>query len=64
MHLIDFGASKDYPKGFVDDYLRMVRACAQRDRAEVVSRSLRLGFLTGEGETLYGFNCFRREKEK
>lgn len=48
MHLIDFGASKDYPKPFVDDYLRMVRACADKDRDEVIHRSLRLGFLTGE----------------
>lgn len=24
MNLIDFGAARDFPKGFVDDYLRMV----------------------------------------
>lgn len=24
MNLIDFGAARDYPKHFVDDYLRMV----------------------------------------
>ena len=32
---------------FVDDYLRMVRACAERDRTEVILRSTRMGFLTG-----------------
>lgn len=25
VNLIDFGAARDYPKEFVDDYLRMVR---------------------------------------
>lgn len=25
INLIDFGAARDYPKHFVDDYLRMVR---------------------------------------
>lgn len=48
MYLIDFGASKEYPKLFVDDYLRMVRACAEKNRSEVINRSLKLGFLTGE----------------
>ena len=31
----------------MDDYLRMVRACAERDRTEVILRSTRMGFLTG-----------------
>lgn len=26
INLIDFGAARDYPKSFVDDYLRMVRS--------------------------------------
>lgn len=41
------GAARDYPKAFVDDYLRMVRACAEHDRDEVILRSTRMGFLTG-----------------
>jgi aarF domain-containing kinase len=32
----------------VDDYLRMVVACANKDRAGVLEMSRRLGFLTGE----------------
>jgi aarF domain-containing kinase len=32
----------------VDEYLRMVRACAMRDREGVISASLKLGFLTGD----------------
>jgi hypothetical protein len=42
------GAAKEFPQAFVDDYLRMVRACAEHDRAEVIHRSTRMGFLTGK----------------
>ncbi|PIA60600.1 hypothetical protein AQUCO_00300238v1 [Aquilegia coerulea] len=47
INLIDFGAAREYPKSFVDDYLRMVLACANCDRERVVEMSRRLGFLTG-----------------
>ncbi|XP_024018175.1 protein ABC transporter 1, mitochondrial [Morus notabilis] len=47
INLIDFGAARDYPKRFVDDYLRMVLACANGDRDAVIEMSQRLGFLTG-----------------
>lgn len=45
--LLDFGATRDYPKPFVDDYLRLVWAAANRDRATIEEVSLRVGFLTG-----------------
>ncbi|KAG8477574.1 hypothetical protein CXB51_030759 [Gossypium anomalum] len=48
INLIDFGAARDYPKRFVDYYLRMVMACANNDRAAVIEMSQRLGFLTGK----------------
>ncbi|ONK61421.1 uncharacterized protein A4U43_C08F29730 [Asparagus officinalis] len=48
INLIDFGAARDYPQNFVDDYLRMVIACANKDREAVITMSRRLGFLTGE----------------
>lgn len=48
INLIDFGAARDYPKSFVDDYLRMVFACANNDRGAIIELSQRLGFLTGE----------------
>ena len=59
--LIDFGAAKSYAKPFVDDYLRMVVACAERDRAGVVDASVALGFLrrvlshTGPHTTLFAW---------
>ena len=46
--LIDFGAAKAYPKQFVDDYMRMVVACADKDRDALVAASVALGFLTGD----------------
>ncbi|GLJ19056.1 hypothetical protein SUGI_0342050 [Cryptomeria japonica] len=53
INLIDFGAAQDYSKDFVDNYLRMVLACANRDRETVLKMSCRLGFLTGmESEIL------------
>ncbi|XP_038976749.1 LOW QUALITY PROTEIN: protein ABC transporter 1, mitochondrial-like [Phoenix dactylifera] len=48
INLIDFGAAHEYPQHFVDDYLRMVMACANNDRDAVIEMSRRLGFLTGE----------------
>lgn len=48
INLIDFGAARDYPKKFVDDYLRMVMACANKDSKGVIEMSRRLGFLTGD----------------
>jgi len=43
----------------VDDYLRMVRACAEKDRDEVILRSTRLGFLTGARRPEGGCGCGR-----
>lgn len=54
LHLIDFGAAREFPVGFVDDYLNMVRACAERDKQGVIDCSTRLGFLTGALQ-LFGF---------
>ena len=44
---IDFGAAREYTPGFVSDYLRMVAACAARDREGIVRSSTAMGFLTG-----------------
>ena len=45
--LLDFGAARAFPKPFVDEYLRLVWAAANGDRATVEAVSVRLGFLTG-----------------
>jgi aarF domain-containing kinase len=48
LSLIDFGAAIEYGKPFVDKYMRMVEACARRDRGAVLDASIDLGFLTGD----------------
>ena len=47
--LLGFSLSlQEYPDMFVDEYLRMVAACARRDSAGVLTASRKLGFLTGD----------------
>lgn len=45
--LLDFGASREFDKSFVDGYMRIIRGAADNDRHEVLLRSRDLGFLTG-----------------
>ena len=46
--LIDFGATCRYDKEFVDGYLRIVWANANRDERTLMEMSHKMGFLTGE----------------
>jgi aarF domain-containing kinase len=48
LHCIDFGASREYEKAFVDEYMRMVAACANQQRDALIDSSIKLGFLTGQ----------------
>lgn len=36
--------------------MRMVRACAEHERTEIILRSTRMGFLTGTRLTLYRYS--------
>lgn len=45
--LLDFGAARSYSKEFVDDYIKIIRAAADRDADQVYEYSKKLGFLTG-----------------
>ncbi len=47
-YLIDFGSAREYSKSFVDGYLRIVWANANRDTETLMSQSIKMGFLTGE----------------
>ena len=47
LNLIDFGAAREYPKEFLDEYLRMIYACASRNRDAVIISSIKLGLLSG-----------------
>ena len=46
--LIDFGAAREYSKEFVDVYLRIVWASANRDEETLMEQSYKMRFLTGE----------------
>ena len=48
IHLIDFGAARRYSKAFVDGYMRLVWAAANKDREAILEVSRELGFVTGE----------------
>ena len=45
--LLDFGASREYPKKFVDIYIKIIHAASVGDRNTVVECSKLLGFLSG-----------------
>jgi aarF domain-containing kinase len=46
--LIDFGATREYTKEFVDGYLRIVWASANCDENKLMEQSHRMNFLTGD----------------
>lgn len=48
VHMIDFGAAREYKKAFVDGYMRLVWAAANQDRDTILQVSKDLGFLTGD----------------
>lgn len=45
--LLDFGAARTYSKDFVDNYIKIIRAAADRQADMVYDYSVKLGFLTG-----------------
>ncbi|GJQ08327.1 hypothetical protein GpartN1_g118.t1 [Galdieria partita] len=58
LYLLDFGASREYSKEFVDLYLKMVWSCSEKDKEGVIEYSKRLGFLTGyESKTMLDAHC-------
>ncbi|KAG8448779.1 hypothetical protein GDO86_015734 [Hymenochirus boettgeri] len=45
--LLDFGASREFGSEFTDDYIEVVKAASDGDRAKVLQKSRDLKFLTG-----------------
>jgi predicted unusual protein kinase regulating ubiquinone biosynthesis (AarF/ABC1/UbiB family) len=37
--LLDFGAARTYPRHFIDEYIRVIKAAAERDRETIVGTS-------------------------
>jgi len=58
LELLDFGASREFPPQFIDDYIAVLRAAANLDREQCRIISLRLGYLTGrESEVHLTVSC-------
>ncbi|KAH9901891.1 ABC1-domain-containing protein [Xylariomycetidae sp. FL2044] len=47
LELLDFGASREFPREFVSSYVRLLAAASRSDRPAVESLSRKLGYLTG-----------------
>ncbi|KAK6342167.1 hypothetical protein TWF730_001646 [Orbilia blumenaviensis] len=47
IELLDFGASREYPKAFIDDYVGVLKAAAKGDTPTIRDSSIKLGYLTG-----------------
>lgn len=45
--LLDFGATREYSKQFIDTYIKIIRSTIEEDREAVLHYSRQLGFLTG-----------------
>jgi len=53
IELIDFGATREYSKEFIDGYLKLLQAGIAGNRADCIEASIELGYLTGnECETM------------
>jgi predicted unusual protein kinase regulating ubiquinone biosynthesis (AarF/ABC1/UbiB family) len=48
IELVDFGATREYSKVFMDNWARLLGAAAEDDREGCVHWSLKLGYLTGD----------------
>lgn len=47
IELLDFGASREFPEAFVNDYIEVLRGAVRGDREAVQHYSQKLGYLTG-----------------
>ncbi|KDQ54699.1 hypothetical protein JAAARDRAFT_60642 [Jaapia argillacea MUCL 33604] len=52
VELVDFGATREYSKEFIDNWLRLLQAAAEEDRNACIEWSLKLGYLTGQEHEL------------
>lgn len=55
---MDFGASREYSKEFVEQYVKIIKAAADDDRQTVLEVSKEIGFLTGyESKVRLWYTC-------
>lgn len=56
--LLDFGATREYEKEFMDKYIEVIKGAADGDRAKVLTLSREMGFLTGYESKVGHFSFF------
>ncbi|KIK95697.1 hypothetical protein PAXRUDRAFT_826752 [Paxillus rubicundulus Ve08.2h10] len=50
--LVDFGATREYTKEFMDNWLHLLQAAASEDRTACIDWSLKLRYITGEEDEI------------
>ena len=58
IELVDFGATRQYSKEFIDNWLHLLQAAAADDAEACIEWSRRLGYLTGEENEVSFFDSF------
>ena len=48
VELVDFGASREYSREFIDNWFGLLDAAVSGDRQACIDWSLRLGYITGQ----------------
>lgn len=48
IELVDFGATREYTKEFIDNWLHLLQTAASDDREACIKWSRKVGYLTGE----------------
>lgn len=56
--MIDFGASREYTKEFMDGWYRLLTSALKGDRETMKLESENLGYLTGEENEVSTSYCF------
>ena len=57
--LIDFGASREYTKEFMDGWYRLLMSAVKGDRETMKDESEKLGYLTGEENEVCALSLIR-----
>ena len=53
VELVDFGASREYSKEFIDNWFGLLDAAVSGDRQACIDWSLKLGYLTGQENEVF-----------
>jgi aarF domain-containing kinase len=53
---LDFGATREYDKSFMDMYIQVIKSAADGDREGVLKMSQAMGFLTGYETKVQNFH--------